>query len=57
MTKKEKELFLVAFSNVRSARNRLKWDMEEFDCTWPESIITLLDDAIDTLTTMKPKSK
>lgn len=56
MTKKEKELYNIIVSKVRSARSDLALDMKDYDCTWPKPIIETLDEAIKYLVMMRPKS-
>lgn len=55
MTKKEKELYSLIVSQVRSARSNLYADMKDYDCTWPKSILDTLDEAIRNLVLMRPK--
>ncbi len=55
MTKKEKELYSIIVSQVRSARSNLCTDMKNYNCTWPKPILNTLDDAIRNLVLMRPK--
>ena len=55
MTKKERELYSLVVSQVRSARSNLYVDMKDYDCTWPKSILDTLDEAIRHLVEMRPK--